>query len=302
MAIARENTQVLKKHAKTFYLASLFLPIQVAKDASSLYRFAREVDDIVDENPEKEAREILEKVVKDYREESGAYPFVSDFLSTSNRLNMDKSYAEELIKGVTWDLDNDTIYTEEDFYLYCYRVAGVVGLMMCFMLKTDDQTAYQHATDLGLGMQMTNICRDVLEDLDRGRMYLPVSWMDDILLNKNNIQVVSIQKKVMEVLVAILKQAEKHYASADLGMCYIPWRARFAILVAAKVYRAIGLKILKDPQKPLEGRVYVSKLEKLGWLIYCSFYFLHPRIWKKPNQNSKAVLHDSLFGLPGLQG
>lgn len=300
MAIARENTQVLKKHAKTFYMASLFLPLQVAKDASSLYRFAREVDDIVDENPEKEARAILEKVVEDYREENGSYPFVSDFLATSNRLNMNKSYAEELIKGVTWDLDNDTIFTEEDFYLYCYRVAGVVGLMMCYMLRIDDHNAFQHATDLGLGMQMTNICRDVMEDLDRGRMYLPESWVDDIRLNKNNIQVISIQKKVLEVVVSILERAEKHYASADLGMCYIPWRARFAILVAAKVYRAIGLKILKDPKACLDGRVYVSKIEKLAWLVYCSFYFLHPKIWKKPKQDSKAVLHESLCGLPGL--
>ena len=298
--LVEQNQEVLRRHAKSFYLASLFLPSQVAVDASSLYRFAREVDDICDELSPEQARIELGRVTQDFVSGSAQIDFVRDFAHSSQRLGMDPRLAQELLTGVGWDLDHDLIANEEDFYLYCYRVAGVVGLMMCFILRIEDPRAHAHATDLGLAMQMTNICRDVVEDLERGRMYLPLEWMDGIVLNPQNISLVSVRKKTREIVQRILRLAEQHYASADYGMAYIPWRARFAILLAAKLYRAIGLKILRNPQSFLEGRVYLRWWEKLFWIVYCAAYFFHPRIWRKAQEPAQIVLHPSLWGRPGL--
>jgi phytoene synthase len=298
MDLQKENEDVLKKHAKTFYLASVFLPSDAAKDASNLYRFAREVDDIVDENPKEFARNELGNIIEDFGQKDidrCEYPFVKNFKLRSYELGMKPLYTEELLKGVGWDLDNSIIETEEEFYLYCYRVAGVVGLMMCFMLRVSEEAAYPHAIDLGLAMQMTNISRDIVEDLDRSRVYIPRDWLEGIYLNKNNIKIKRTRDLLLENVERILMLAEVHYESADRGMCYIPWRARFAILTAAKMYRAIGLKILKNPQICLEKRVYVNKLEKLKIILFCSLYYFHPKIWRKPKKAVPGVLHPSLF-------
>lgn len=293
MKIEVENTAVLKKHAKTFYLASLFLPKEVAADASNLYRFAREVDDIVDENKEAFARQELKKVIEAFHsKQKSNYYYVDYFREWTERVGMDPSYPEDLLLGVGWDLDHSIIENEEDLYLYCYRVAGVVGLMMCFALKIKDLAAYPHAMDLGLAMQMTNISRDVMEDLQRGRVYIPRTWLGGTYLNQNNIKVHNIEFQVVEQVVRLLRLAEKHYESAQKGMVYIPFRARFAIMVAARVYRAIGLKILKQPTSFLNQRVYVSKSEKIFWVFYCLISLFHPVYWKK--QSSQPAVPMSL--------
>ncbi|MFK8139190.1 MAG: phytoene/squalene synthase family protein [Bdellovibrionales bacterium] len=313
-----QNIEVLNKHAKTFYMASLFLGKEDREDAALLYRFAREVDDIVDEGGFSNTQEVIHEIHEGLHSGSSNYDYISSFNKRFTELEMPFSYADELIKGVSWDIDNSYIQTERDLLIYCYRVAGVVGLMMCAALKINDSKAWAFAIDLGMGMQLTNISRDVLEDLvEKDRVYLPAEMIEAYanrlavnqphqkdtskVLRKTTLNSDLMREAVIDLTEYYLLRAEAYYESAENGLHYIPFRARFAILVAARVYRAIGLKILKNRGSFLKDRVFVTKTEKLILFVKCCFLFFTPKImgWKVVDHNTK--LHHDLAGLPGVK-
>jgi phytoene synthase len=185
-----------------------------------------------------------------------------------------------------------------DLMLYCYRVAGVVGLMMCPLIGVTDKRAYPHAIDLGLGMQLTNISRDILEDAKMGRIYLPEERIKElgmsfkILSNKGETP-----KELKELVGEILDIADSYYLSGYEGLAFIPLRSRIVILLAGEVYRNIGHKMKKDGLQILNGRTYLTFGEKLlvtfGTIskLLCSYF------WK--SKVHKKSLHVLIKEVPG---
>ncbi len=187
---------------------------------------------------------------------------------------------------------------------YGYRVAGTVGLMMCGVLGVDEPEALPFAVDLGVGMQLTNICRDVYEDRAMGRVYLPAerlaeagSSTDELLLGRSDPQVVS------RIVRDVLGLAERYYRSADLGMRWIPLRSRVAILAASRIYRSIGRRLIRvHAGDPSHGRTVVPTWERglhaLGGLAQLS----RPTLWGLgPAPRHDVSLHQHLRGLPGCE-
>ena len=238
---------VLEEHGTSFSQASRFLPTAVADDAAILYRFCRTVDDEVDEA--RDVHTATENLLGLRRQVAGVdapLSTVADVLNISGRLKIRKVQLLSLLSGVGSDIGPVRIETKLELGRYAYRVAGVVGQMMARVLRVVHYEAEQYAVDLGLAMQLTNICRDVAEDARRDRVYLPRET-----LKKHGIVIRSTQTisnddtDLRDVVRDVLADAEILYRRARFGLRYIPLRSRLGISVALRLYRGIGIKLLR---------------------------------------------------------
>ena len=152
-----------------------------------------------------------------------------------------------MIDGVLQDTKTVAIKTTEELLRYAYRVAGSVGLMMCPIIGCRDSRGLRHAIDLGIAMQLTNICRDVLEDANQNRRYLPLPT-----ISPNNIKTVvthsmsSVDIHVRKKIHSLLHLADRYYQSGFDGLCYLPSKSQRTILLAGLLYQRIGHKIIKE--------------------------------------------------------
>jgi phytoene synthase len=170
----------------------------------------------------------------------------------------------------------------EDLLLYCHRVAGVVGLMMCHVFGATRDSALVSAAQLGIAMQLTNVCRDVAEDLERGRMYLPARMLraaharQYLGVGGAVPHDVSCQRALRNVVRALLDEADRYYRAAAGGIDALPFRAGLAVRAARHLYAAIGDELRRRDCDPLRGRVFVRGPRKLLLLaLACGEHLLH---------------------------
>lgn len=264
-ALEREAAAVLASRARSFRWASWFLPASARSQAALLYAFCRLVDDTADEAPDPaQARVELERLRAELRGEAAPRPLVEAVRGLLDPRG--RAAAEHLIEGACTDLEPVRVPHDEALLRYCYCVAGTVGLMMCPTLGVREPRAAAHAVHLGIAMQLTNIARDVAEDRGLGRVYLPRTRLEAAGTSPEAVLSGQAPREaVAGVVCGLLTLAERYYTSGDEGMRYIPWRSRVAILVAARVYRAIGLRLLARGGDALAGRVVVPWTGKLRW-------------------------------------
>lgn len=276
--IVRACEGILERHARSFSMASVFLPRKMRQNAAICYAFCRLVDDAVDEvEDENEARRRLALVEEMFNGTRAPSPIVAAYIELMEAADIGLSPARDLIAGARSDLDEVRLQTDEEFLLYCYRVAGTVGLMMCGVLGVRDVAARRHAIDLGIAMQMTNICRDVLEDARRDRVYLPEerlrSWgveTVDVLRVRNEMPPDEATRAgVSRVVREVLVWADLYYDSGAAGLRFIPARARLAIVVARALYRDIGRTLMLWGGDALLGRATVSYARKCVLTVRC---------------------------------
>ena len=294
-ATAMAPKQLLAKHGKSFYWASLFLGSQLADSCAQLYQFCRFVDDLADGDlPDRE--ESLEDIRA--RLDGGdreAGKEVEAFMQLSKDNNIPLIAARELLDGMLKDQQPTAVNDEAELLRYCHAVAGTVGLMMCRILDCKEQRADSFAIDLGIAMQLTNISRDILEDAQMGRRYLPASWIDlpaSVIANAD----IACQQQVADAAERMLDLAENYYQSALLGIQLLPLRSRLSITVALRVYRQIGWVLKRRGLPWWQGRVFVSKSEKM----LLSIRSLKDLIPVKVPAHNKA-LHHNLQGLVGVR-
>ncbi|RAL22998.1 hypothetical protein DL240_08900 [Lujinxingia litoralis] len=301
--LVRVHEQILARGSRSFRLASYFLPSDRRGDAAHLYALCRLIDDTADEaaTPQ-QARRGLDELRRELRGEHAPRPLITSFLEMARRRDLDLAYVFELIEGVESDLGEVCVASDAELLRYAYRVAGTVGVMMCAVLGVTDPRAIAHAIDLGVGMQLTNICRDVLEDARMGRVYLPARRLQARGLHPAHLLEERADTAALaSVVTELLDLAEHYYRSAERGMVYIPARSRAAIMVASRVYRAIGLKLRARGANPLRGRTIVSPAGRIlraagGCLAWLSTLGQRPA--RAPSHNPD--LHRELRGLPGI--
>jgi len=252
------KSNLLKKHAKSFYWASFFLSSDVFNKCSSLYNFCRTLDDIVDNNNELEVKkEIFLKFKKDFENKDPNNQIINDMWSIINSENISKKIVIDLFDGIETDLEEKVeITSKKDLLVYSYRVAGTVGLMMSKILKVNNRESLKGAIDLGIAMQLTNIARDVSEDKKRNRRYIKSDFS-------------SIKETIYE--------SEIFYQKSFKSISSITLRSRFSVIVARRIYKKIGNYILK--QKNIEnynkaGKIYVPLFEKIIQTFLSIFDFV----------------------------
>jgi len=287
-----DPTALLKKHGKSFNFARLFLGSETGIAAARLYSFCRIVDDIADESLDKEqARIELANLSDAINQNQTGHTLVADFLLLCEQHGIDRKNGITLIQGVSEDLSLQALDTEQEIVRYAFKVAGVVGLMMAPILGAkEDGCAF--AIDLGIGMQLTNIARDVLEDAKMNRRYIPGAWVDSLSPEQISLAQKNDQESVQTAITRLLELAERYYQSGLAGLYYLPQRNRPAIAVAAYVYREIGRKLLKQNCEYWRGRMVISKSHK-ALLASKALWYLRSRKFadKAPKHDPNLHIH-----------
>ncbi len=267
--VVAASHEVMARHARSFRLASWFLAPGARDDAAILYAFCRAVDDAADESPDREtALARLAELERGLRGagEGEAPASARHVRELMLRRQMPIDAAFELLEGAQSDLDAVRIADDAALLRYAYLVAGTVGAMMCSLLGALEPRARAHAVDLGIAMQLTNICRDVREDAAMGRVYLPATRL--VAAGTTPAAVLAGRAPpaaISQVVGDVLDLADRHYASADVGLRDLPGRSRLAVLVASRVYRAIGVRLRARGCDPMAGRVVVPPWSKAAW-------------------------------------
>ncbi|MDC0182658.1 phytoene/squalene synthase family protein [Nitrosomonadales bacterium] len=278
----KNQAQIIQQHGKTFYWASFFLEKTVRSRLFSIYAFCRKVDDIVDTNKKKSTNNFNKNL--------------EEFTNLEKRFRPSKEIITQFILGQQSDLSHTQPKTIDELIIYCYRVAGIVGLMVCDALEVKDIKLRHYAIDLGIAMQLTNICRDIKEDANMERVYLPESMVGKIKPKGVKIPSKDVLKKIETCQKKLLDLADDYYASAEYAIPFLPGKTSLAIRVAANIYQAIGKKIINNNISYIEDRVFVNNYEKLKITFF--------KIFSKGKSSNKLKthnikLHNAIKDLPG---
>jgi len=261
----------LSIYAKSFNWAGFFLPKQTYLKCSALYDFCRVADNIADSNEAIEIKKIkFLDFQNNFNNQKDDDPIIKNMWQLIEEFNIPIKVVQDLLDGINSDIqENIKIHKKKDLLIYSYRVAGTVGLMMAKILRVSKKNSLKSAIDLGIAMQLTNISRDVVEDLNYGRSYIDLNF---------------------EQIRSTIKLSENYYENSFYSIKEIPFAFRFAILVARRVYRKIGYKILN--KQNLEnykksGKIYVSNFEKIIETLLSIFDLIKLSIISKNDDNIK---------------
>jgi len=234
-------------YAKSFNWAGFFLPKKTYEKCSALYDFCREADNIADdENNIEIKKDNFIKFRNNFVNKNYDDPVIKNMWDLINEFSISTKIVDDLFEGINSDIkENVKLNSKKELLIYSYRVAGTVGLMMAKILNVHKEQSLKSAIDLGIAMQLTNISRDVIEDKKNNRFYINESF---------------------EEIKTTIKLSEKFYENSFYSIKEIPLSFRFSILVARRVYRKIGYKILNKQNienYKKSGKIYVSNIEKI---------------------------------------
>jgi 15-cis-phytoene synthase len=265
---------MIRVGSKSFSLAARLFSPETKNAAFFLYGWCRYCDDEVDLDDGSTAAEdrirrlvaIRQKTRSALAGQPQSDPVFIAFRHVVERYAIPEHYPLELLEGMAMDVRAERYRTLDDLRLYCYRVAGTVGLMMAHIMGVSDERALRHAADLGIAMQLTNIARDIFEDVERGRIYLPLSWLEEEKVPPAEITAPRHRHKIAAVVARLLDEAEKYYRSGDEGFRYLAVRSAFAIAAARQVYSEIGRLVRLKGAHAWDERTYVPLSRKL-WVV-----------------------------------
>ena len=257
----------LSIYAKSFNWAGFFLPKKTYQDCSDLYDFCRTIDDIADQDLDlRIKKKIFEEFKRDFESKNIENPIINKIYKLIKDFEISPKIIFDLFDGVESDLKEKVeLKSNEDLIIYCYRVAGTVGLIMAKILNVKSKSSLKSAIDLGIAMQLTNIARDVVEDNKRNRNYISSNF---------------------ETIKGTLKLADKFYDNSFKSINEISLNNRFAILVARRVYRQIGNKILTKKNIEnyrISGKIYVTNFGKINQTFLSFFDLIKLKFTKSNN-------------------
>ena len=260
-------------YAKSFNWAGFFLPKKTYEKCSALYDFCREADNIADdENKIEVKKNNFIKFKNNFVNKNYDDPVIKNMWDLINEFSISTKIVDDLFEGINSDIkENVKLNSKKELLIYSYRVAGTVGLMMAKILNVHKEQSLKSAIDLGIAMQLTNISRDVMEDKKSNRFYINESFED---------------------IKTTIKLSEKFYENSFYSIKEIPLSFRFSILVARRVYRKIGYKILNKQNienYKKSGKIYVSNIEKIIETFLSIFDLIKLSLI---NKNDDNINHD----------
>ncbi len=289
---------IIRQHSKSFALAARLLSPVVRRHAERLYAWCRYADDAIDHAPTPLAAVVALAELRAELDEiyAGRVPATSAGLmlkAVAEDIRLPREYPDELLRGMEMDASGQRYKTFDELLLYCHRVAGVVGLMMCHAMGVADDRAAVHAGHLGIAMQLTNIARDVAEDWAKGRLYLPTDWLGGDPPAGQPLE----DSTTVPTIRRLLDEADRYYLSGDAGLPYLDLRSRLGVRTARAVYAAIGTEVRRNGCRPSGGRAVTSKVTKLGAVMAAVWY-----TWSKPRRPTALAVPSTVFGFSPLMG
>lgn len=282
-AVLQHSHEMIRRGSKSFAAAAwLFAPV-VRRRAYMLYAWCRHCDDQIDgqdhgfgkaELSAAEAIRRLEELRDRTREafsgEPMGDPVFAAFQRVAREADIPQRHAMELLAGFDMDVNGARYRELPDTLLYCYRVAGVVGVMMAAVMGVRDRAALARAADLGIAFQLTNIARDVLDDARAGRCYLPEDWLREAGVPSGSHADPACRAQLVAVVRRLLGEADRYYASAVEGLPALSFRSAWAVATALGVYRAIGDLVRARGAAAWDRRAVVGRSRK-AWFGVLGF-------------------------------
>lgn len=272
---AFEHARLLTEHfSKSFYISAKMLPRERRWATYALYGFCRYADNLIDNPRQRTEEELLQEadclareIEIAYRSGESEHPVLKSFITVAKHFQIPQKYPLELIAGVKMDIQTSRYQTFDDLYLFAYRVAGVVGLMMTYVLGYKNDKAFEYAEKLGIAMQLTNILRDIKEDKNLNRIYLPQDEMKKFNVSESALFQERMTPELKNLIKFQVDRAQKYYDEANPGIKYLFPESRFAIYSASKIYNGILHKIETRDYNPFLGRVFVPQAKKIIILL-----------------------------------
>lgn len=273
--------EIIRSGSKSFALASKLFDARTRHLVWDLYAWCRHCDDVIDGQALGHGRSAVgdrEGALELLRRETdramdgardGSAPFVG-LSHVAAATGLPRRFVHAHLDGFAMDVDGRHYASLDDTLEYCYGVAGVVGLMMAWIMGVRDESTLLRGCDLGLGFQLTNIARDVGDDLEAGRLYLPSQWLDEagVVLRPGTVLVPEARAAVARVVARLLDEADRYYASAWHGVPHLQWRSAWAVATARHVYADIGREVRRRGDRAWETRVVVTKRRKVWRLAH----------------------------------
>jgi len=269
-----ESREITKKHAKSFYFASQFLPKDKRYAAYAVYAICRISDHSVDgpSSSPLDLESIKDKISAAYGAEPLEDKVLLAFRQTVRKYAIPKKYFDELMEGMSMDLDKSRYENFRELYKYCYKVAGVVGLIMLTIFGHEQPKTKIYAIRLGIAMQLTNILRDIKEDFGLGRIYLPKDEMARYGITEEMISQGRISKRFRRFLRFQIKRAKEYYRNSTKGIRMIGnMESRLVVCMMRDIYSGILGSIEKNRYDVFSRRAYVRPFTK--FLIAMRLYF-----------------------------
>ncbi|XWN38027.1 MAG: squalene/phytoene synthase family protein [Balneola sp.] len=267
---------ITRYHAKTFYLATRFLPNDKQRGIFAIYGMCRYLDNLVDEAEDlireekltlSEIDEKLDNFRKDLDKVYSGYtvddPILFAYADSLKRYKVAKELPLLLMEGVRQDLEISRFENFQQIYDYSYKVASVVGLMTIEVFGYSTNEAVERATDLGIAMQLTNILRDVGEDLERGRIYLPKEDLNRFDVSEEELFTKEKSEKFINLMKFQIARARKYYDRAFEGIEMLDKDSRLPVYLAHRNYSRILEKIEENDYDVFNKRAYLNQSEKL---------------------------------------
>lgn len=276
VAFARRS---IARGSTSFTTASRLFEKTARERAWLLYAWCRACDDIADgqdhggtmalvSNPHNNLARIRDLTDRVLSGETTGEPAFDCLAVVASECGLTRQMAHDVIEGFALDADDWRPQTEADLMLYCFHVAGAVGVMMAVVMgvRPDDDAVLDRACDLGLAFQLANIARDVGEDASVGRCYLPQDWLKETGIANDAIMAPQNRAALTAIVKRLCDASERYEASARIGSAQLPFRSRWAVLAAAGIYGDIARKVRAEGAHAFDQRVYSSKTAKLTWI------------------------------------
>lgn len=273
-------TQAINFGSKSFAAAARLFDERTRQSAVMLYAWCRHCDDVIDgqvlghgqvagDRSTGEARlaELVDLTERAYAGEPMSDPAFAAFQQVVQRHRIPKAHPLEHLAGFRMDVQDYYYRTLDDTLLYCYRVAGVVGLMMARVMGATAEATLDRACDLGLAFQLTNIARDIVEDAEIGRAYLPAEWLQEAGIPADEVSLPQHREALATLAARLVDLAEPYYQSAAQGLRDLPLRSAWSIATAHGVYRQIGVEVKARGANAWDSRVSTSNAQKLQFLL-----------------------------------
>lgn len=274
--VVAESREMIRAGSKSFAGAARLLPTETRESVYQLYAWCRYCDDVIDlqdlgrgvpTDRVSEAGDRLSRLRRETRRALDGEPVNESVFVALQRVverhGIPHHHPFELLEGFAMDVDERQYLVLDDLLSYCYHVAGVVGVMMAYVMGAEGEDTLDRAADLGIALQITNIARDVMDDASAGRVYLPRDWLDEAGVPVGEIEERRHRNAVHGVVRRMLAEADRYYRSASVGVARLPLRAAWSIATARGVYRDIGSLVLRQGETAWDKRVVVSKPRKL---------------------------------------
>jgi phytoene synthase len=270
---------IARREARNFYWGFVALPRPQRTAIYALYAFARQVDDAVDKATSSEgggcdqAQALIAALLEQRNRIAACYeslpvdPVMAVLADTVRLYDIPRQELEDLVTGVETDMTVTSYSSWASLRTYCHRVAGTVGMMCTRIFGFDDPGALSQADDLGIALQVTNILRDVREDFELGRVYLPREDLDRFDLKPEDLAASTLDRRWNELVEFEAARARELFESGLQVADHIPRRASACVMTMAGIYRRILDEVAADPGLPLRQRARLRKRTKLRVLV-----------------------------------